>query len=211
MSARGYHQLKQYQGKEQLSLFPEPKQENTSLDALYQYFLVIAPPDDIKDKVRGLKHKLHDVSELSDYNLFSVPHISLINFHTIRPVNERFIEAVQNVFVRNQAFEVELNGYDFFLHGNSSYTIYVKIKDTEPIMNLHNELSMLLGLPIRSFTPHLTVARTISRLSFEKGYSTVTKNVFDEQFICNSVTILERKIQNGVVSDYRLLKEVDII
>lgn len=210
MSARGYNQLKQHPGKEQLSLFPESKKENTSLDALYQYFLVIAPPDDIKNKVRGLKHKLHDVSELSDYNLFSVPHISLINFHTIRPVNERFIEAVQNVFLRNRTFEVELSGYDFFLHGNTSYTIYVKIKDTDPITNLHNELSMLLGLPIHSFTPHLAVARTISRLSFEKGYSTVAKNTIDEKFICNNVTILERKIQNGVVSDYKVLKEVKL-
>ena len=70
----------------QLSLFSEAKKESPVLDTVHQYFLMIAPPQEIKSKVKSLKYKLHKAVGLSDYNLHSEPHISLMSFHTMRPL-----------------------------------------------------------------------------------------------------------------------------
>jgi 2'-5' RNA ligase len=194
----------------QLSLFPQVKQESPALDTVHQYFFIISPPDVIKSKVRSLKQKLHKAVGLSDYNLHSIAHISLMSFHTMRPVNDRFIQAVQQLFSNNQAFEVNLNGFEHFEHGAVSNTIYAKLHNSDQIIKIYQELHTLLGLRVRSFVPHLTIARTISRNSFQKSFSVVNKNTFDEKFLCNSVTILERKLQHGVVGKYSVLKEIKL-
>src|ERR1700741_2397459 len=124
----------------QLSLFPEAKNENVAAEALYQYLLVISPPEHLKAKVRSLKHKLNDAIGLSNYNMHSVPHISIISFHTLRPVNERFIEAVQNIFLKHDDLSVRLNGFSHFSHASGSNTIYVDIQNSEPIASIHSEL-----------------------------------------------------------------------
>jgi 2'-5' RNA ligase len=193
----------------QLSLFSEVKKESPVLDTVHQYFLIIAPPQEIKSKVKSLKYKLHKAVGLSDYNLHSVPHISLMSFHTMRPVNERFFYALQQLFSKNNAFEVDLNGFEYFEHGSESNTIYVKIENSYQIIKVYHELHRLLGLSVREFVPHLTIARTMSRNRFDKSYEMIKQHSFSEKFTCNQVTILERKLQHGVVSNYRVLKEIE--
>jgi 2'-5' RNA ligase len=196
--------------REQLSLFPQAQEESPVLDTVHQYFFVISPPDAIKGKVRSLKQKLHKAVGLSNYNVNSVSPISLMSFHTMRPVNERFIQAVQQLFSNNRAFEIKLNGFEHFEHGGVSNTIYAKLHNSDQIVKLYEELHVLLGLRVRSFVPHLTIARTVARSRFEKSFSLVKKTAFDETFVCNSITILERKLQHGVVGKYSVLKEIKL-
>ncbi len=205
MNTRNYNSTAQ---KAQLSLFSEAKKEIPVLDTVHQYFFIISPPNAIRSKVKLLKHKLHRSIGLSDYNLYSDPHISLMSFHTMQPVNERFIEAVQQLFSKNNTFDINLNGFDHFEHGLTSNTIYVKVEDSNKIYNLYQELHALLGLRVRSFVPHLTVAQTIPRSRFKKSFSLVKKHSVEETFTCNQVTILERKLQHGAVGQYQILKEI---
>jgi 2'-5' RNA ligase len=200
-----------YAQNNQLSLFSEAKKEHSQpvLDTVYQYFLIISPPDEIKSKVKSLKYKLHKAVGLSDYNLHSVPHISLMSFHTMTPVNERCFVALQQLFSKNNSFEVYLNGFDYFEHGEEANTIYVKIENSCQIVRIYNELHSLLGLRIREFIPHLTLAKTISRTRFNKSYEMIKQHFFSEKFNCSHVTVLERKLQHGVVSNYKVLKEIE--
>ena len=192
----------------QLSLFSEVKKESPVLDTVHQYFFIIAPPDAIKNKVKLLKHKLHREIGLSDYNLNSSEIISLMSFHTMHPVNERFIQAVQELFSNNHPFQINVSGFDHFEHAASSNTIYAKLENSEQIVKLYQELHVLLGLRIRSFVPHLTIGRAIPRAHFKKSMSMIKNHSFEEQFVCNQVTILERKLQHGVVGKYQVLKEI---
>lgn len=198
---------------DQLSLFPEPKQENPiapEMDTVHQYFFIISPPDAIKSKVRSLKQKLNRAVGLSNYNLNSVPNISLMSFHTMYPVNDKFIQAVQELFSQINAFEVKLNGFEHFVHGSASDTIYAKLSDSEKITKLYQELHALLGLRVRSFVPHLTIARTVPRANFAKSFSIVKKQDFHEEFVCDHVTILERKLHHGVAGNYQVFKEIKL-
>lgn len=209
MNAKNHNSV--YGQSHQLSLFAEPKKEHQepALDTVYQYFLIISPPDKIKSKVKSLKYKLHKAVGLSDYNLQSVPHISLMSFHAMRPVNERFFNALQQLFSKNNSFDVDLNGFEYFEHGEEANTIYVKIENSTQIVKVYHELHSLLGLRVREYVPHLTIARTMSRARFNKSYEMIKQHSFSEKFTCNQVTILERKLQHGVVSNYKVLKEVE--
>lgn len=197
-------------GNSQLSLFPEVKKETPAMDAVHQYFFIIPLPDEVKNKVKLLKHQLNTAVGLSDYNLYSVPHISLLSFHTMRPVNERFIQAIQELFSKNNPFRIKLSGFEHFEHGVSTNTLYAKIEDSDQIKNLYYELNLLLGFRVRSFIPHLTIARNIPRANFEKSFSMAKQYALDEGFNCDQVTILERKLQHGVVSKYQVLKEISL-
>lgn len=192
----------------QLSLFSESKKESPVLDTVYQYFFIIAPPDTIKSKVKLLKHKLHREIGLSDYNLNSSEIISLMSFHTMHPVNERFIAAVQQLFSNNHPFQINVRGFDHFEHGATSNTIYAKLENSEQIIKLYKELHVLLGLRVRHFIPHLTIGKAVPRAHFKKSFSMIKNHSFEENFTCNQVTILERKLQNGVVGKYQVLKEI---
>lgn len=204
------HQTLVSAGNSQLSLFPEAKKETPAMDAVHQYFFIIPLPDAVKNKVKLLKHQLNTAIGLSDYNLYSVPHISLLSFHTMRPVNERFIQAIQELFSRNNPFRVKLSGFAHFEHGLNSNTLYAKIEDSDQIKNLYYELNLLLGFRVRSFVPHLTIARSIPRANFEKSFTMAKQYSLEEEFNCDQVTILERKLQHGVVSKYQVLKEISL-
>ncbi len=212
------HQITRTTDDHQLSLFSEPKQEEPKPmvfapepDTVHQYFFVIPTPEPVKTKVKSLKQKLNKAVGLSDYNLNTVPNISLMSFHTMQPVNEKFIQAVQHLFSHIHSFEVKLNGFEHFVHGTASDTIYAKLNDSEKIRKLYEELHALLGLKVRSFTPHLTIARTIPRKSFRKSFSLVQKQDFHEEFICDHVTILERKLHHGIVGKYQVLTEIKLV
>lgn len=192
----------------QLSLFAETKKESPVLDTVHQYFFIISPPDTVKNKIKLLKHKLHREIGLSDYNFYTSEIISLMSFHTMHPVNNRFIEAVQKLFSNNHPFYININGFDHFEHGSTSNTIYAKLENSEQIIKLYKELHALLGLRVRNFVPHLTIGRAVPRAHFKKSFSMIKNHSFEEKFVCNSVTILERKLQHGVVGKYSVLKEI---
>ena len=194
----------------QLSLFAEAKKERPVLDTVHQYFFIISPPDTVKNKVKLLKHKLHREIGLSDHNIYSSEIISLMSFHTMHPVNDRFIHAVQQLFSNNQPFHINVNGFDHFEHGSTSNTIYAKLENTEGIIKLYKELHALLGLRVRSFVPHLTIGRAVPRAHFKKSFSMIKNHSFEEKFVCNQVTILERKLQHGVVGKYQVLKDISL-
>ncbi len=196
----------------QLSLFPDPVKETPEplTDTVHQYFFIISPPDAVKSKVRSLKYKLNTAVGLSNYNMQSVPHISLMSFHTMWPVNDRFMGVIQQLFSSIRSFEVKLHGYEHFVHGSASDTIYVKLSDSDKIKLMYQELHTLLGLKVRSFVPHLAIAQTIPRANFGKSFSIVKKHSFDEEFVCEKVTLLERKLQHGVAGKYRVLKEIKL-
>jgi hypothetical protein len=102
--------------KAQLSLFNsesepalEKKQENK-----YQYLIVVSPSDEIKEKVLELKKKLNVLVPISNFNLRSTPHISIIGFSMKEQLKENFWDKFQLFFSKVPRFVVSLNGFEIF-------------------------------------------------------------------------------------------------
>lgn len=196
--------------KAQLSLFPEEKKEQVIPEVLHQYLFLISPPERIKTKVKDVKHLLHQSFGLSKNNLHSIPHISLLSFHSARPVNEHFLSVVRQIFSKTPAFPICMKGYSSFHHQSGADTLYVKIDNSGHLSAMYKELTNLLGFPAKLFVPHLTVARTISHADFEKACELVNEQLIQDEFLCSQVSILERKFQNGVVTNYRVISNINL-
>ena len=205
-------------GNMQMSLFPEVKQEITrsakevrhSPEVFYQYLLLISPPSTIKQKVKGMKITLNRTIGLSNENLHSIAHISLVSFHSSVPMSEHTLIAMQQVFSQSASFNIRINDFDSFEHANSSKTIYAKVEGEEPIRKIQGQLCELFNLPLRSFVPHVSVARSIDPASADKGLRIVKNVGLKDQFLCNKITVLERKLQNGTFSNYKVYHEIKL-
>ena len=196
-------------GSEQLSLFAEEEiHKPVEIDTVYQYLLVLAPPDESTDRIRRLKYQLNNLSYLGSYNLFSVPHITLAKLQSVHRQNTRFGRALQKEFTGHGALQIDLNGFQYFSHGPDLRTLYLQIEAPEPVEALYTQLNTALGIPLREYVPHLTVAKTISTTHFDEIFPVVSVEGFKESFRCDHILVLERTIKNQKVSHYKAIKKI---
>ena len=198
------------QHEPQLSLFPVVEERSMAHQEFYQYFFLVSPPDPIKNKVQGLKNSLSQNIGLSARNLNSIAHISLHNILRLTPLEHNREKGFYHTLSQNRPFSVRFKGFDFFSHGTSHKTIYAKIEDVAPLALINIQLSILFNEPFTSFTPHMTIARKIGNHLFERGYTQVQQQPFEERFFCNKIIVLERKFSYGMFGKYRVFEEIEL-
>ena len=198
--------------KAQLSLFnsePEPslekKQENK-----YQYLIVVSPSDEIKEKVLELKKKLNVLVPISNFNLRSTPHISIIGFSMKEPLKDDFWNKFQLFFSKVPRFVVSLNGFENFLHGQISNTLFIKIEDEKPFVLLHKIITQFFNINERNYMPHLTVARVLPRESLPIIKTFIEEEQFKGKFKCTNITVLERTVEGKLTSHYKVCRQIEL-
>jgi 2'-5' RNA ligase len=195
---------------EQLSLFLKEEYKPIEIDTVYQYLAVLSPPDESKDKVRRLKYQLNNLAYLGSYNLFSIPHITLAKLQSVHRASDRFGKGLQKEFKEYGKLLIRLNGFNFFSHGNDSKTIYLQIEDTHKIEAIYTQLNTALGIPLKKYVPHLTIAKTISNSQFDDLFPVLPESGFEDSFTCDHILVLERTIRNGKVSHYKPFKKIKL-
>lgn len=197
--------------KAQLSLFnsePEPalekKQENK-----YQYLIVVSPSDEIKEKVLELKKKLNVLVPISNFNLRSTPHISIIGFSMKEQLKDDFWNKFQLFFSKVPRFVVSLNGFENFLHGQISNTLFIKIEDEKPFVLLHKIITQFFKINERNYMPHLTVARVLPRESLPIIKTFIEEEQFKGKFKCTNITVLERTVEGKTTSAYKVCRQIE--
>ena len=186
------------------------KKESASPKAFYQYFILISPPDTIKKRVKGMKITLNKTIGLSRENLHSIAHISIHSFHQSVPMSPNFLSVLQQVCSQNQSFPIKLCGFGVFDSNTDKRTIYSKIDNAGPIEKVREQICDLMNIPNKEFVPHLTIARALETQLSEKGLRIIHQDRLTEQFQCNKITILERKYENGIVSNYKVFHEINL-
>lgn len=195
---------------EQLSLFSIEEYKPVEIDTVYQYLVVLSPPDESKDKVKRLKYQLNNLAYLGSYNLFSIPHITLAKLQSVHRATDRFGKGLQKEFIEYGKLSIRLNGFNFFSHGAVSKTIYLQIEDTHKIEAIYAQLNTALGIPLKKYVPHLTIAKTISPSQFEELFPVLPESGFEDTFTCDHLLVLERTIKNGKVSHYKPFKKIKL-
>lgn len=182
----------------QISLFPE---------AVYEYFVLLSPSDEIKADVDSMKQQLHEMIGLDVSNLNSVAHISL---YKQAGMDAAVVKAsAKKALAGQKKFTVKIGGYGIYKSGDK-HTLHLKIEDPEPIDTIFNllcppkrapkkidrQISILdrpgktLPKP-KSINPHITIARNIDTRDFERIEDFTFFEYYNE-FVCESVTILRR-------------------
>lgn len=177
--------------------------KSATRSAAYEYFLLISPPDHIKDKVRQLRQRLQREITLNEHNLRSIPHISLLKLLP-REGKQDLTPHIEDPLRHFKRFMIQTSRLEIFDHRRKK-SMVLTFAEPEPIVHLQKLLLNRLGQaePAR-MTPHLTIARGIA----SADYSKVTEPgsyFFSDGFECDRVTILRKPA--GAAAGYKITGE----
>lgn len=149
---------------------------------LYAWLVVLSPPPEIKAAIAKIKNDLHAICDITDRNVKSIAHITLTDKLTDEP---ELYGTVAEILQNEKPFTIKLNGWGYFDHGHS-VTVYLKIENHQPIVNL----SRLLKSSARS--PHISLAKKISHNTFQKLKPYLDELDYSAEWLCTEVTVLRK-------------------
>ncbi len=194
----------------QLSLFEQIEEPTLEQKEKYQYLFLVSPSYEIKEKIKKVKERLKEVVPEASLALRSTPHISLIGFQTSKKLNSIVFNKLDMAFHKTSRFIVSFNGFENFLHGQISNTLYISIEAEKPLVQLNHILMKVFGLNKRNFKPHMTVAKTLPRESLSKINSFIEEETFQAKFMCTNITVLESIVINKKMSAYKVCKTIEL-
>lgn len=165
------------------------------------YFIAIMPPDDIAQRVQGVKKEFVDTYNSSEaYG--KPPHFTLHPpFKAPEDIEEVVIPQLIFFAEDQQPFQVELSGFNHFRND----VIYIDVADPEPMQALHADLEEYLqnemgfserGSKNKEFTPHMTVAnRDLTNQNFKRAWQEFSSRNFNYSFEVSSIFLLKHDYQ----------------
>jgi 2'-5' RNA ligase len=201
----------------QLNLFdPAPLDDSRYLVkppvTVYEYFILISPDIKVKEYVKNLKNRLNQKIGLTEENVRSVPHLSLMLLRKGKLQDTMVIEKTKQSLLEEPGFKIELNKAVSFDHPETN-DIVLNIENPEPVKKIFNKLLQQFE-PGRNhprfFSPHITIGRGIPKKDFEKISSSLNEFDLKTEFLCRSVTILRREVSRGIKSRYERIGEVSL-
>ncbi|MDV6167164.1 2'-5' RNA ligase family protein [Flavobacterium sp. DG1-102-2] len=149
---------------------------------LYAYLVVLSPPETVKADIAKIKKKLNDIAYISDRNLHSIAHITLVDKLTD---DADFAETIAKLITPANPFKVIVEGWSIFDHGHS-VTVYLSIKNPEPIV------SLMTLVKSTSKTPHISLAKKISYENFDMLKPYLESLNYSAEWLCDEVNVLRK-------------------
>lgn len=196
--------------KAQLSLFEQIDVFSHEQKEKYHYLFVVTPSNEIKEKVNKAKEQLKKIVPEASLALRSTPHISVTGFQTSKKLDDATFEKLNQLFSKTPRFAVSFNGFQNFLHGQISNTLYLAIEDEKPFIELNKIFVKFFNLSERNFKPHLTVAKTLPRESLPKIEMFMEQEIFQAKFMCTNITVLESIAEENKTSGYKVCATIGL-
>ena len=165
---------------------------------IYEYLLVISPPEDIWNKIKKLKKEFFDTYKAPSA-LGGKPHIILVNFLQYEMMEERIVNRLKAVAMGYHPIKVELKDFGSF----PSHTIYLNVTSKIPIQTLVKEIrsesQRLMKLnddnkPHFILEPHINIAIKLQPWQYEKGWLEFSHKHFTGRFIADGMLLLKRPV-----------------
>ncbi|MEQ9375224.1 MAG: 2'-5' RNA ligase family protein [Imperialibacter sp.] len=171
---------------ESSSLFPAQRSQQ-----VFEYLFLIHLKEIEKDVV-ALKDRVFNAIGSRYAGHHSTPHISLFNISSTDQM-DHMLELMNISWM--PSFQVDVNGFDYYSHGQKSRTLYVNIERKDSIVYLQKWLANFFRLRKHSYDPHITLGRTIPIDLFEKAWDDIKTLRFQKSFTCDRLVVLKRKQQ----------------
>jgi hypothetical protein len=187
----------------QLNLFNLPS------DRYYQYLLILSPAEPVRSRLIMRKKEFYNkygcVSAIQ-----SAPHIMLAQFATREALEDRIIEGLEAISLAERPFKVALKNYEGYNH----HTIFIKVMEKEPILQLGIRLRAIRNLvksavyPSPDFVsdPRLTIARELTPAQYEKAMKEYSRRMFSDVFTANNMLLLKRRTRHD---RYQVVRSFD--
>ena len=184
-------------GKDKISLF----------DAIsYEYQFVISPRD-VEADMRNVKQQVHELIRFPGHVLKSIPHIALYHFYSTGDV-DTILKKSLHTLSGIKSFQVKLDGSRAFASEQYDRSMYIKVENSEELLNLHRALQMTFYKQEQYFSPVLAFASGMKADRFLLIESEVLNLEFSEGFDCQQVTLLRRRL--GEESPFERVRTINL-
>ena len=156
----------------------------------HDYLIVIPPVDEVGMKIMYYKLKAWEL--IGDFaSLHSKAHITVNHDPNIPAlVFEEKLAYYQRKLPKVSAFEMKVCGFGKFKHSGNSYTIYAKIEVSSIIQQTLSTLNRTFSKGVVK-TPHLTIAKAISKEKADKLWQYFANLKFERSFYADKINVLE--------------------
>jgi 2'-5' RNA ligase len=157
------------------------------------YLMIISPPESIIKEIS--RYKRASVNLIGHFEgMQSTANITITHQTRCKPfLVQPAILKMEKRLSTVHAIELQINGFSFFSHGQNTKTIYAKIERTKHTDNWFKLLKLQMGIKVKNFVPHITIARNIPVTAFNKLWPNFENKAFSEAFKVESLTILHRE------------------
>jgi len=165
---------------------------------LYEYLLVGSPDKEVYNKI--MEEKEH-FSRQYRHNTASKtkPHITVSNFLARDEMEDTLIRWLQRILGDQESFPVTLNNYSGF----PPHTVFLRVQDPQPFKDLAIQLKPIDFYiksnqcpPAKFIThPHLSIARKLTAVTYEKAINDYARKIFHESFELTELVLLRRQHQ----------------
>ncbi|MBC7863043.1 MAG: 2'-5' RNA ligase family protein [Bacteroidia bacterium] len=170
-----------------------------------KYFIAIVPKDPLQEKIILLKKQVAETYH-SEGALRSPAHITLhMPFELEGEKEKRFLNQFRNIGKGFTSFKVGLNNFGCF----EPRVIFVCVKPCETLTDLQKKTVQFMKVnfsvfnqsdDLRGFHPHITIAfRDLKKPLFYEAWKEFAQKEFQEEFNCNSVSLLKHDGKNWMV------------
>ncbi|MDP4150476.1 MAG: 2'-5' RNA ligase family protein [Bacteroidota bacterium] len=161
-----------------------------------EYLLVIYPHGELQDKLLEEQQRFS-----SDYGMQMTvrnkPHITVAAFQAGEAMENTLIRWIQRICGRHRSFEMTLNNYSGF----PPHTIYLRILDQQPFLQLAQQLSAIddfirsSGCPPVNLIgrPYLSIAGSLTEKVYSKAMPDYSRKTFHGSFQVNELVLLKRE------------------
>jgi 2'-5' RNA ligase len=157
------------------------------------YLMVISLPDHINKEIT--RYKRASVNHIGHFEgMHSTAHITVTHQTRCKPF---FVQpAIARMEIRLNAInpiELQINGFNFFSHGNMAKTIYAEIEMTSHTETWFKLLTREMGIKVKNYVPHITIAKNIPETAFNRLWPNFESRKLSASFKANGLTILHRE------------------
>lgn len=159
---------------------------------LHHYFFLISPDQQTKEQVKFLKGLANNLINLSEENLWSVPHLSLFKCTVRYSIDDLVIQKTRMALKNIRSFNVKLDGLDVVSQGKSKKNLHLKIKNPDPIKDINRSLTSEFHYRQHDLVPHISIAKSINLSDYGKLSYSLNKFDYKGEFLCNKIVILKK-------------------
>ncbi|MDT3401544.1 2'-5' RNA ligase family protein [Mucilaginibacter terrae] len=156
------------------------------------YLFLLEPSDVVKKQVEHCKLKASEY--IGTYpGVKGTAHLSICMLERQKPhIINSFIESIKNKINSMPPVTLQVNGFEYFVHGEDRMTIYAAIKPTFKSDNWFALLRKQLNTK-KLITPHITVTKHITTDDFYKLWRELRLVPYKESFTVDKLTILVKE------------------
>ena len=145
-------------------------------------FIVISPSEPINQTSFLLRSGIKKVIGNGFQSEFSKAHISLMKYHDTH--RDSLLYHFDSIVSHFKPFKIFLKDFEILHHG-SNRTICFNIINKPAIQEIFYSLTG------KNITPHITIARSLSKEDFDKVWPLMQNITYSNHFLCSHLTVLK--------------------